>query len=94
MWVKMWPFPVGLSASLQDTGKALYTIAVLGRKVGAAKERFSLRREKDRHGPAPPPGKQLHGAHVDFIQIGPLFSIHFDIHKVLVHQGGDLLVLK
>jgi len=45
-------------------------------------------------GQPPPSGYHLNGSHVDLVQIGPLFAIHFDIHKVLVHQGGDLLVLK
>jgi len=39
-------------------------------------------------------GHHLHRVHVNLIEIRTLFAIDFDVHKVVVHQLGDLFVLK
>lgn len=36
----------------------------------------------------------LHKGHVDFVNIWPLLTIHFDAHKVLAHNLPDFLVLE
>ena len=40
------------------------------------------------------PGGRLHEGHVDAIDVGPLFAIHFDGHEISIQKSGDLLVLE
>ena len=58
--------------------------------IGPAIKRFTCRGAKDSHGPAATSSKRLHCIHVDRINIGTFFSVHFDVHKQLVHDrcGG------
>ena len=69
-------------------------MAVLGRKIGPAVERHALGSEKHGHGPAAAARHRLHGLHVDLVDVGPLLTIHLDVHEELVHERGDLLVLE
>ena len=66
----------------------------LWRQVGAPEEGLQFRGHQDRHGPTPTTRGSLYESHVDLVHIRPLFSIHFDIDKVLVHDGGDLRIGK
>ncbi len=59
---------------------------VLGREIGAAKKRLARGRQPDAHRPAAMPGGLLHIGHVDPVQIGPLFAVHFHRHKISVQQ--------
>ncbi len=53
-------------------------IAIVRRKIGAAEERLQVRREPHGHGPAAAAGGGLHERHVDAVDIGALFAVHFD----------------
>ena len=68
--------------------------AVVGREVGAARERPQVGREEDRHGPAAVAADHLDGGHVDLVEIGALLTVHLDAHEMLVEDGGDALILE
>ena len=83
------------SASVQQHAlEAGPAIAIVRREVGAAVERLQVRRQEHRHRPAALAGQQLHGGHVDLIEVGPFLAIDLDADEVLVEDAGDLVVLE
>ena len=40
------------------------------------------------------PSHHLHCVHINLVEIGTLFAIDFDIHKVFIHEFGDRFVLE
>ena len=88
------PLAVGLSHALQHTLKARHPVAVNGREIGAAVERLAVRREEDGHRPAAVLGQRLHRLHVDRVEVGALFAVHFDVDEQVVHQPRRRLVLE
>ena len=68
--------------------------AVARREVRAAEERLALGRQPDAHRPAARAGQRLHRGHVDRVDVGALFAVDLDADVVVVHHGGDLLVLE
>ena len=87
---------VELFHSLQQRqeSRARAAIAVPSGKVRAAEERLAGRRQPGGHRPAAPTGQHLHRAHVDRVEVGPLFPVDLDRDVVRVHVGRDLLVLE
>ena len=84
----------GVGHADQYPAKAGHLPVVFRRKVGASIEGQTLRSEEHGHRPAAAPGKRLHCRHIDAIQVGPLFPVHFDVDKVFVHNLGGVGVLK
>ena len=71
------------------------TVAVTRRQIGRAAERLAGRCQPDRHRPAAAPlQEQLHGAHVDGVEVGPHLAIDLDDDVVLVQIPRDLLVVE
>ncbi len=64
------------------------------REVRPAIERLSLRREKEREGPAAAAGHHLNGLHVDVVDVGPLLAVDLDRDEVPVQRFGDALRLE
>ena len=64
------------------------------REVGAAVERPALGREEHRHRPAAAAGQRLDRAHVDLVEVGPLFAVDLDRDEALVQEGRGGLVLE
>ena len=87
-------FTISVGHTLQDFWKPWNAVAVLRRKIGAAVKRLALRGKENGHGPAAAAREHLHRIHVDFIEIGPLLAIDFDIDEEIVHEGGDLFVFE
>ncbi len=86
--------PVG-GDLVQQCAESRSTPAVFWGEVGACEKRVLVWGQEYSHGPASL--AVIHGycgLHVDFVQIGPFFSIDLDTHKVVVHQFGDGLVLE
>ena len=83
---------------LGDRGQNLrpgsHSLPRLRRKVGAAVEGELGGGKEDVQRPAALAGHRLHRLHVDRVDVGPLLAVHFDADEVLVHQRGDLGVLK
>jgi hypothetical protein len=69
-------------------------VGVARREVGAGEERALIGRQEHRHRPAAVAAHGDRGCHVHTVEIGALFAVNLDAHEVLVHQGGDLLVLE
>ena len=76
---------------LAEGGQA---VARRGRVVGAAEEGAAVGCQGHGHRPAALPGQGDDGAHVDAVQVGPLFAIDLDVDEVAVHQVGRLRVLE
>src|SRR5215467_6972476 len=65
------------------------------RKVGATIEGFLIGREKHREGrTSASPRKHLCRFLIDVVEIRSFFPIHLDVDEMLVHEGGDLVILK
>ena len=67
--------------------------AVVGREVGASKERLAAGIEKYGEGPATLAGQRLDSALVTGIHVGPLVAIHLDAGEAGIQQLGDAGVL-
>ena len=74
--------------------EARHAAALLGREVGAAKERHSVGVAEDRHRPAAAPAHRLHRLHVEGVDVGALLAVDLDVDEVLVHVGGRPGVLE
>ena len=68
--------------------------AVSRREVRAPVKGLPLGREEDAHRPAAVLREELHGLHVDGIDVGALFAIDLDRHEEAVEHLGDLEVLE
>ena len=75
-------------------GKPGPAVAIVGREVGSAVKRLAVGKQENSHRPAAAAGHDLHGVHVDLVEIGTLFAIHFDADEVVVHQLRDGLVFE
>ncbi len=69
-------------------------VAVFWWEVGTTIKRATIRHQKDGHGPTALTRHGLYRLHVDTVDIGPFLAVNLDIDKVLVHQCGNLFVLK
>ena len=78
----------------QHARKAGHPLTILGRKVGAAVKRLAVRRQEHGERPSAASGQELHGVHVDLVEVGTLLAIDFDRNKVFVHQLRNLFVLE
>src|SRR4029077_14622046 len=87
-------FTVGVGDALQDFWEPRNAVAVLRWKIGAAVKRLAFGRKEYGHGPTAAAREHLHGIHVDFIKIRPLFAIDFDIDEQIVHERRDLFVFE
>ena len=79
----------------QQRAEAGTAVLVLGREVGAGEERLLVRGQEHGHRPAAVP--LVHGQgrrHVDVVEVGALLAVDLHGDEVLVHEGGDLLVLE
>src|SRR2546427_2415731 len=89
---------VDLDHTLQDATKAGHhlasIVAILRWEVGAAIEGPSIWSQKDGHWPAALLCQCLNRLHINAVNVWTFFAIHFYRNKMLVHEGGDLLVLE
>ena len=69
-------------------------VAVVRREIGAAPEGFRAGRQEHGERPATLLAKRMKRAHVDGIDIRPLFAVDFDVHIEVVHEAGCRLVLE
>ena len=90
------PAPVlpGVGHGRQHLAETRHAHPRLGRPVRATVKRLQIGRQEYRHRPAAAPRHQLHGVHVDLIQVRPLLAIDLDAHEVLVHQPRDVWILE
>src|SRR5437763_16262392 len=63
-------------------------------EIGSTIKRPSVGSEEDCHVPSTLTGKGLHCLHINAINVWSLLAVYFDRHKILVHDGRNLLVLK
>ena len=87
-------FPIGLGDACQDSWERGDVMAVLRWEIGSAIERLAIWGEKHRHRPAAATDQHLHRIHIDFINIRPFFPVNLDIDEQLIHQRGNVFVLK
>ncbi len=78
----------------EHAGEAGLSVAVLRREVGAGVKGLEVGGEKNGVGPAALAGDDLGGGHVNLVEVGPFFAIHFNIDKPLVHELGDVWIGK
>ena len=64
------------------------------RKVGAGEKWRAVGQQEHGHRPSAGTGHALHGAHVDLVEVRPLFAIDLDGNEVAVHQRGGLRVFE
>ena len=79
----------------QQRAEAGPAVFVLGREVRAGEERLLVRGQEHGHRPAAVP--LVHGQggrHVDVVQVRALLAVDLHGDEVLVHEGGDVLVLE
>ena len=85
---------IRLAGRRQQPGKTGHTHPVFRGEIGAAIVRPAFRSQEHRHRPTAAPCHHLHRFHVHRVQVGTFLAVHLDVHEVLVHQGGDVLVFK
>jgi hypothetical protein len=78
----------------EDLLEARQPVPRLGRVVGAAEERLTVRRQEDGHRPATVAGERDDRVHVDRVEVGPLLAVHLDADEVLVHHTRGQRVLE
>ena len=78
----------------QHALESRHAVAIVRWKVRAGVKRPAIRREKNRHRPSAVTGHELHGLHVDRVDVGPLLAIDFDRYEALVQSARDLVVLE
>ena len=82
-----------LTAPLVD--HHLHNLGKPGRgNVGAPQNQVAFRDQEYTQGPAPATATDLHGSHVDLVQVRAALPIHFDVDKVLIEIGGDAQIFK
>ena len=82
------PVRPGVRHGLQHLVKPRHAARGRWRPVSSPEERLQVGRQKNRHGPAAVPCHDLHGIHVDLIQIRPFLAVHLDRDKVFVQKAG------
>jgi len=80
--------------ALQNFAKGWLAAFLDRREIGAAPERLSARREKHRERPTRAFTHRLQRAHVDCIDVGPLFSIDLDVDEMSIHERGRVGILE
>jgi len=83
-----WLFLPGAGDARQDVFEGGHVVARHGREVGAGVEGFQVGGEEDGHGPSAGAGHGDGGLHVDGVEVGAFFAVHFDVDEVFVHEGG------
>ena len=86
--------PVSFGDRLNQAREPRHVVPLFRRKVGATEEGFSVRSEKDGHGPAAAAGHHLHRFHVHRVQVGALLTVYLDVDEMLVHQESCRFVFK
>ena len=66
----------------------------VGREIGASVKRLEIGRQPHAHRPAARPRRRLHERHVDAIDVGPLFAIHFDGDEIAIQDVGNRLAFE
>ena len=80
--------------AFQQRPKAWSSVAVMRREIRAGEEGALIGCQKDGHGPAAAARQGHCGSHVDFVQVGALLPVHFDVHEVTVHHAGDVCIFE
>jgi hypothetical protein len=78
----------------QNFSEGWQVITRYGRKICPRIKRAKIRSKKYRHGPAAGAGHGLRGLHVNTIEVGAFFAIHFDADEVFVHERSNRQVFK
>ena len=86
--------PIGIEDVHENALESRHSVAIVGREVRAGVKRSAVRRQKNRHRPAAVPGHQLHGLHVNRVDIRPFFAIDFNGHEMVVEDLRELIVLE
>ncbi len=85
---------VGLGDRAQHRAEARHSVALDGREVGAAVERYAVGPEEDRERPSAASRHHLHRLHVYVVDVGALLAINLHVDEQLVHHGGGRLVFE
>jgi len=88
------PFQPRLRHRFKNALKGRQLVTVFGGKIGATVKGLEVRRQEHRHRPAAVPRQDLHGRHVDLIEIGPFLAIHFDADEMCAEELAHLGVLE
>ena len=59
-------------------------------EIGAAVEGLAVRGEEDRQRPAAAPGQQLHGLHVDVVDVGALLAVDLHVDEAARSSGAAM----
>ena len=86
-------FP-GCRNFLEHFLKTRLTKAVFRREISPADKRLEIWGQPDTHGPAAAAGGRLHKSHVNPIDIGPFFTIDFNVHEFAIHDRGYFLAFE
>jgi hypothetical protein len=62
--------------------------------IRTSHKRLTIRREKDRHGPAATSADELRRRHVQRIDVGSLFTVNLYGDEVVVEQGGNVWIFE
>ncbi len=85
---------VGIMDAVQHLLEGRHPVTGLIWVIGAAIEGATVRQEKDGHRPATAPGDRLDSLHVNIVNVGAFFAVHFDVDEQVVHHGGGGLIFK
>src|SRR5262249_53706147 len=85
---------VGVRHCRQYAWESRTAIAIFRRKICTTVEGVLLWREEHRQRPATLARQHLYDVLINVVEVRTLFAVHFDAHKVLIHEGRDALVLK
>ena len=88
------PRAICLCDSLQNTGESRPVISIFRRKVSASENRLPVRQQENSQRPPAAAGHDLHGGHVDLIEVRTLFAIDLDIDKIFIHELCDRRVFE
>ena len=84
------PFGKSVGDRGQHAFERRHPKTIARRKVGACKKWSAVRQQKNRHRPSAGAGHALDRAHVNLIEVRPLFAVDLDRDEVAVHQRGGI----
>ena len=90
--IRLWT--ISLGDAHQDARKPGHVIAIFRRKISPAVKRDAVGGQEHGHRPAAMPGHHLYGVHIYLVEVGTLFAIDFDVHKIFIHEFRDRFVLE
>ncbi len=78
----------GVRNGSHDPLERRHAVAVIVWEIRTRIERLGVWGHPYRHRPTTPARQRLDGVHVNPVDVGSLFAIHFDVDEQLIHDRG------